>query len=83
MADDEHTSCYGRVQKCPKCTIFERKDKKPPMVSIVATEPLDLVHIDFVKMELNTNPDHPSQGDQNRFGHRRSFYKIRTSPCSP
>ena len=51
-----NTQATMQVQKCPKCTIFERKEKKPPMVPIVATEPLDLVHIDFVKMELITDP---------------------------
>ena len=46
----------AHVHRCSKCTIFKRKEKKPCMVSIVATEPLDLVHIDFVKMELDSDP---------------------------
>ena len=40
------------VQNCPKCRIFEAKPQIPPMEPILCTEALDLVHIDYVSMEV-------------------------------
>ena len=40
------------VHNCPKCRIFEAKPQIPPMEPILCTEPLDLVHIDYVSMEV-------------------------------
>ena len=40
------------VHNCPKCHIFEAKPQIPPMEPILCTEPLDLVHIDYVSMEV-------------------------------
>ena len=39
------------VKNCTRCRRFEAREKLPEMVTIGATEPLDLVHIDFVGME--------------------------------
>ena len=40
------------VRNCPKCHIFKAKPQIPPMEPILCTEPLDLVHIDYVSMEV-------------------------------
>ena len=40
------------IRNCPKCRIFEAKPQIPPMEPILCTEPLDLVHIDYVSMEI-------------------------------
>ena len=40
------------VRNCPKCHIFEAKPQIPPMEPILCTELLDLVHIDYVSMEV-------------------------------
>ena len=40
------------VCNCPKCRIFEAKPQIPLMESILCTELLDLVHIDYVSMEV-------------------------------
>ena len=40
------------IRNCPKCRIFEAKPQIPPMEPILCTEPLDLVHIDYVSMEV-------------------------------
>ena len=40
------------VRNCPKCRIFEAKPQISPMEPILCTEPLDLVHIDYVSMEV-------------------------------
>ena len=40
------------IRNCPKCCIFEAKPQIPPMEPMLCTEPLDLVHIDYVSMEV-------------------------------
>ena len=40
------------VRKCPKCRIFGAKPQIPPMEPILCTEMLDLVHIDYISMEV-------------------------------
>ena len=40
------------VRNCPKCCIFEAKPQIPPMEPILCKEPLDLVHIDYMSMEV-------------------------------
>ena len=40
------------VCNCPKCRIFEAKPQIPLFEPILCTEPLDLVHIDYLSMEV-------------------------------
>ena len=40
------------IRNCPKCRFFEAKPQIPPMEPILCTEPLDLVHIDYVSIEV-------------------------------
>ena len=40
------------VRNCPKCHIFEAKPQITLMEPIVCTEPLDLIHIDYISMEV-------------------------------
>ena len=40
------------IRNCEKCRIFKAKPQIPPMEPILCTEPLDLVHIDYVSMEV-------------------------------
>ena len=40
------------ICNCEKCRIFEAKPQIPPMEPILCTKPLDLVHIDYVSMEV-------------------------------
>ena len=39
------------VKNCERCCRYEARPSLPEMVTIGATEPLDLVHMDFVGME--------------------------------
>ena len=39
------------MKNCVRCRRYEVRDMLPKMVMIGATEPMDLVHIDFVGME--------------------------------
>ena len=40
------------IRNCEKCRIFEAKPQIPPMEPILCTKPLDLVHINYVSMEV-------------------------------
>ena len=40
------------LKNCRQCLIFEAKVQMPKLTPILATKPMDLVHIDFVKMEI-------------------------------
>ena len=40
------------IPNCKKCHISEAKAQIPPMEPILCTEPLDLVHINYVSMEV-------------------------------
>ena len=40
------------LKNCRQCLVFEAAVQTPKLTPILATEPMDLVHIDFVKMEI-------------------------------
>ena len=40
------------LKNCRQCLVFKANVQTPKLVPILATEPMDLVHIDFVKMEI-------------------------------
>ena len=45
------------VANCGKCIQFEANGQLPPMQPIICTEPLELVHIDYVGMEVTVATD--------------------------
>ena len=45
------------VANCGKCIQYEAKDQLPAMQPIICTEPLELVHIDYVGMEVTITTD--------------------------
>ena len=45
------------VANCGKCFQYEAKGQLPPMQPIMCTEPLELVHIDYVGMEVTVATD--------------------------
>ena len=40
------------VKNCGRCRLFEGQDQQPELYTVEASEPLDLVYIDFVSMEM-------------------------------
>ena len=40
------------LKNCRQCLIFEAGVQTLKLMPIIATEPMDLVHIDFIKMEI-------------------------------
>ena len=45
------------VANCGRCIQYEAKDRLPPMQPIICTEPMELVHIDYVGMEVTVATD--------------------------
>ena len=45
------------VANCGKCIQYEAKGQLPPMQPIIYTEPMELVHIDYVGMEVTIATD--------------------------
>ena len=43
------------VRNCARCVQFEACVQKPHLHPIICTEPMDLVHIDYVKMEVTVD----------------------------
>ena len=51
----------NNILNCNKCKVFERKDPKPPLCNIMASEPMDLMHIDLLGLETTMNTKvHPN-----------------------
>ena len=44
--------CTLSLKNCQRCLVFEAKVQIPKLAPILTTEPMDLIHIDFVKMEI-------------------------------
>ena len=40
------------LQNCEKCKVYEKKDPKAPLCTITTTEPMDLMHVNLVRMEV-------------------------------
>ena len=45
------------IAKCGRCIQYEVKGQLPPMQLIICTEPMELVHIDYVGMEVTVATD--------------------------
>ena len=48
------TQMMMTLQNCVKCKVYEKKDPKVPLCTITATELMDLMHINLVRMEVKT-----------------------------
>ena len=40
------------LQNCEKCKVYKKRDPKAPLCTIATMEPMDLVHINMVGMEV-------------------------------
>ena len=54
------TQMMASIMNCVKCKMFEKRELRAPLCSIVATEPMDLIHVDLLgletTMDLQTQP---------------------------
>ena len=45
------TQMMTNIMNCAKCKVFEKREPKALLCSIVATEPMDLIHVDLLGLE--------------------------------
>ena len=45
------------VANCGRCIQYEAKGQLPPMQPIICTEPMEIVHIDYIRMEVTVATD--------------------------
>ena len=45
----------NNILNCYKCKVFKRKDPKPPLCNITVSEPMDLVHVNLLGLEITMN----------------------------
>ena len=54
------TQMMTSIMNCAKCRVFEKREPKVPLCLIIATEPMDLIHVDLLgletTMDLQTQP---------------------------
>ena len=43
------------VQNCRRCQLYGGREERAPMVPMMVTTPLQLVHLDFTSFEITTN----------------------------
>ena len=50
------TQMMTSILSCAKCKVFERREPKAPLCSIVASELMDLIHVDLLGLETTMDP---------------------------
>ena len=70
------------LQNCEKCKVYEKKDPKVPLCTITAKEPMDLVHINLVRMEVTVETKKKPLVQKilvvtNHFSHFIKAYKVK------
>ena len=45
------TQMMTSILNCAKCKVFEKREPKAPLCNIVATEPMDLIHVDLLGLK--------------------------------
>ena len=68
------------VANCGQCIQYEAKGQLPPMQPIVCTEAMELVHIDYVGMEVTSSSKRETGGEECTGGHR-PFHPVCPGIC--
>ena len=50
------TQMMTSILNCAKCKVFEKREPKVPLCNIVASEPMDLIHVDLLGLETTMDP---------------------------
>ena len=50
------TQMMTSILNCAKCKVFEKKERKAPLCNVLATEPMDLIHVDLLGLETTMDP---------------------------
>ena len=72
-------SLLKAVANCGRCIQYEAKGQLPPMQPIICTEPMELVHIDYVGMEVTVATDKKCSVE--RVGGCRALHPICAGIC--
>ena len=64
------------IGKCCPCLAFKARQPKAPLENIMATHPLELVHLDFLCLEPGKGPGGKCSGDN------RSFHQVSPGICN-
>ena len=59
VAQHGHTDAESDQQLCKQCIQYEGTCAKAPMQPIIATTPLELLHVDFMSIEMTMELDQP------------------------
>ena len=46
-----HEDVVQVIKNCKRCNTYEGKDTWEPLVSVIATSPLEIVHVDYTSFE--------------------------------
>ena len=69
------------IANCGRCIQYKAKGQLPPMQPIICTEPMELVHIDYVGMEVTIATDRKPI-EKKRAGGCGPFHTIHSSICN-
>ena len=75
------TQMMTSILGCAKCNVFERREPKVPLCSIVASEPMDLIHVDLLGLETTMDPQITPSVQKilvvtDHFSHHIQAYKV-------
>ena len=75
------TQMMTSILSCAKCKVFERREPKVPLCSIVASEPMDLIHVDLLGLETTMDPQITPSVQKilvitDHFSHHVQAYKV-------
>ena len=68
------------IQNCSRCKQFETKCQIPEMEPILCTQPMELVHVDYVGMEVTVAAQGKAAGEE-RTSDSGPLYPVRPGLC--
>ena len=74
-----HEDVNQAVQNCRHCQLHGGREEKSPMVPMMVTAPLQLVHLDFTSFEMITNLNEMPKVES--LGNCGPFHKIYQGLC--
>ena len=72
------TQMMTSILSCAKCKVFEKREPKVPLCNIVASEPMDLIHVDLLGIGNHHGPTSHAFSTEDT-SHNRPLLTSRTS----
>ena len=75
------TQMMTSILNCAKCKVFEKREPKAPLCNIVASELMDLIHVDLLGLETTMDPQVTPSVQKilvvtDHFSHHVQAYKV-------